>query len=469
MNPLTFIDGLMDGSLFNRGLDTPLLDWRRGEKWKVAQATEGTLIVGSTGSGKTSGSGATIARALLRNGFSGLVLTVKKDEPDNWRDLCEKEGRSHDLLCFRPGSGFCFNPLEFESINENRVQLFLKLSELGLSGGTTPATDFWIEERKKLLRNLFQLVESAGLVPSVTILAAILKGAPSTLAEVGTAAWQRDSQCAQAIRTATSRMAADMDTMIAVEYFEQEFPTLSSRTRSIVVSMVSSTFDLLRRSPLRQLFTETSNISPRSIFEGSKILVVDLPVKEFKDVGLYANIIWKFCFQREVERRVDKTPTFIWADEAQLFLNREDYLFQTTARSAGCASIYLTQNYPNLLDALGKHPTDSLVGNLKTLIFHQNDCPVTNEWASAMFAVAMREQESPSVPGKAPAVATVLTQVIPPHKFKSLKRGGGRQWWFGEGSTVEAYVLAFGLRVSSTKSRFHQDEPGKNGTVRVLP
>ena len=340
MKPLTFIDRLLDGSLFNQGLDKPILDWRRGEQWTMARAMQGTLIVGSTGSGKTSGSGATIARALLRNGFSGLVLTVKTDEPENWQQHCEKEGRLDDLIFFHPGTGYCFNPLEFEPINENRVQLFLKLSELGL-GGTTPVTDYWIEERKKLLRNLFQLIESAGLTPSVMILAKILSQAPPSLAVVASATWQRDSACAQAIAEARRRRGTDPDTLIAVEYFDQEFPTLNSRTRSIVVSMVSNTFDLLRRSPLRELFTESSTISPNSIFAGNKILVVNLPVKESIDVGRCANVIWKFCFQREVERRAEKTPTFIWVDEAQLFLNRDDYLFQTTARSSGCASVYV--------------------------------------------------------------------------------------------------------------------------------
>jgi len=232
------------------------------------------------------------------------------------------------------------------------------------------------------------------------------------LAVVASATWQRDSACAQAIAEARRRRGTDPDTLIAVEYFDQEFPTLNSRTRSIVVSMVSNTFDLLRRSPLRELFTESSTISPNSIFAGNKILVVNLPVKESIDVGRCANVIWKFCFQREVERRAEKTPTFIWVDEAQLFLNRDDYLFQTTARSSGCASVYLTQNYPNLLDALGKNPTDALVGNLKTLIFHENKCPVTNEWASTMFGQAMREQQSAAVPGKAPAIGMVLMPVL---------------------------------------------------------
>jgi hypothetical protein len=133
------------------------------------------------------------------------------------------------------------------------------------------------------------------------------------------------------------------------------------------------------------------------------------------------------------------------------------------------AGEYLTQNYPNLLDALGKHPADSLVGNMKTLIFHQNDCPVTNEWASSMFAHAMREQESASVPGKAPAVSMVLTPIIPPHKFKELKRGGKKKGWFGSRGIVTGYALSPGLHVSATKTRFHQDQPGENGSVRILP
>jgi hypothetical protein len=139
-------------------------------------------------------------------------------------------------------------------------------------------------------------------------------------------------------------------------------------------------------------------------------------------------------------------------------------LIPKIAEASLVLTVYLTQNYPNLLDALGKHPADSLVSSLKTNIFHQNDCPVTNAWASSIFDQAMREQEYPAVAGKTPPTGMALVPVLPPHKFKSLKTGGKANSFI-----VEGYVMAPGLRVASTKARFHQLQPGKSWSARILP
>jgi len=61
-------------------LDFPLLNW--GDKdgrmdWATSNAVEGVQIFDCIGSGKTSGSGRTLALKYLSVGFGGLVLTVK--------------------------------------------------------------------------------------------------------------------------------------------------------------------------------------------------------------------------------------------------------------------------------------------------------------------------------------------------------------------------------------------------------
>ena len=60
--------------------DAPLLQLSAGDAWRVKDAFEGTQILGSPGSGKTSGSGKAIAHAFLSAGFGGLVLCAKVDE-----------------------------------------------------------------------------------------------------------------------------------------------------------------------------------------------------------------------------------------------------------------------------------------------------------------------------------------------------------------------------------------------------
>jgi hypothetical protein len=81
-------------------LDRPLLDLSRHDLWTVRDACAGILIFVDTGSGKTSGSGQSIAAAMLRAGFGGLVLTIKGNETERWREYAARWGRESDLIVF---------------------------------------------------------------------------------------------------------------------------------------------------------------------------------------------------------------------------------------------------------------------------------------------------------------------------------------------------------------------------------
>ena len=59
--------------------------------------------------------------------------------------------------------------------------------------------------------------------------------------------------------------------------------------------------------PLRQTFSTDTNIKPEDTFDG-KIIIVDLPVQEFRLVGRIASLAWKYCFQIAVLRRC-RPPT----------------------------------------------------------------------------------------------------------------------------------------------------------------
>ena len=71
-----------------------------GDVWRIRDACEGTMIFGGTGSGKTSGSGRTLANSFLAAGFGGLVLCAKPDEPALWRGYAAETGRGSDLVMF---------------------------------------------------------------------------------------------------------------------------------------------------------------------------------------------------------------------------------------------------------------------------------------------------------------------------------------------------------------------------------
>ena len=98
-------------------------------------ACEGTQVFGATGSGKTSGSGRALARAFLENGFGGLVLWTKNDEPEFWLRYAREIGRESDIIQL---SREQFNFLAYEAHRlgewagqtENLVTLFMQMVEI---------------------------------------------------------------------------------------------------------------------------------------------------------------------------------------------------------------------------------------------------------------------------------------------------------------------------------------------------
>src|SRR5258706_722042 len=91
-------------------LRQPLFYLSPTDPFRLQDAVEGCIIFGATGSGKTSGSGETIAKSLLRNGCGGLVLTAKSSEAPLWERYCRETGR--ELIVFSPSSGRTFNFLD---------------------------------------------------------------------------------------------------------------------------------------------------------------------------------------------------------------------------------------------------------------------------------------------------------------------------------------------------------------------
>jgi hypothetical protein len=148
-------------------LNAPLLWLGKNDPWTIRDACEGTSILGSTGSGKSSGSGQALARAFLSAGFGGLVLCAKRDELDLWRRYCREVNRSESLIAFGPQHPNTFNFLQYEllrpgvgaGLTENLVRLFTTIMEVAeRKRGQGSNQDFWERTTKQLLRNTIDLV-----------------------------------------------------------------------------------------------------------------------------------------------------------------------------------------------------------------------------------------------------------------------------------------------------------------------
>lgn len=69
---------------------------------------------GGIGSGKTSGSGESLARAFLGAGFGGLVLCAKKDVLDDWKRYAQATRRASHTLVLDASGDFVFLFLQYE-------------------------------------------------------------------------------------------------------------------------------------------------------------------------------------------------------------------------------------------------------------------------------------------------------------------------------------------------------------------
>lgn len=466
-------------SIIKRGGPIPSKDWpddnellldfnRSGEEsrpenyWCMKDAFEGVQIFGGTGSGKSSGSGQAIARAFLEGNLGGLVLTAKNDELLTWQKYAKACRRSDDLLIVEPGGKYRFNFLNYElkrpgsgaGHTESLVNLFcsvLEAAERKQSGGGNDA--YWQRTMKQLLRNTIDIAIMATDEVELPVLYRIITSAPRSLAEAADSNWQRESVLYALLEEAQGKSAdkeRQKDYDLTRDYWLREYPGLAEETRSIIVSTFTSMADCFLRGILRTLFCTDTTVRPEDCFHG-KIIILHLPVKEFNELGQFAQVLFKFVWQRAVERRVppgtsrdtaEKTvrPVFLWADESQFFVNSYDALFQSTARSSRACTVYLTQNLPSYLSAMGgpnsRSDAEAFLGNLQTKIFHANGDPTTNNWAAdsigktrqIQFYGGMSESS-----GRTPATSSsnhsagsslAFEFLVQPQEFTMLRTGG---------------------------------------------
>lgn len=441
----------------------------------------GFQIYGKIGSGKTSGSGYFLATNFLRAGFGGLVLCGKKEEAEYWRNLSKENKREKSFIFITPDSENSFNfvdyykyivssyPLEFQDSLLSEVFFELITS---ISGESRSSDSFWDNSLKQLLLNLVTLTNANNLSIDPSTLLKLLSSLPMDEKQV--------DEIKQVLNKTPGFDDRQMDENYflklimsidkphdgvkrAISYFLDEFSSLNEKTRSIITTSFSSLLEYLNREPLKHLFSGVSKITPMHIFCGA-VIVVDLSVHEWRQVGRIANQIWKLSFQAACQNRTPNgRPVFLWADEAHLFISKSDTEFQSTARSLRCITVYLTQNISNnrigLSDINSKDLQTSLSGNLCNIIIHQNSDNETNKFA--MQLAPKRKKKNlftfffPET-NYNPSTHLELKE----ERIMLLKSGGRRNRYI-----VEGYVFKPGTKFKFKPFKFHQKKPKKAGRM----
>jgi len=463
-------------------LDSPLVQLSEHDSWTVRDAFEGTMVFGGTGSGKTSGSGHTFANAFLNAGFGGLVLTAKPEELGEWREWAKACGREDQLVVIHPAKSYYFDFMEYEakrlngSDTQTMVSLFMLIIEIANEGSLQSKESYWLLALRQMLRNTIDILKCAGELITIETMYRLIVTAPTSIARLGASDWQQESYCFKCLNKATDHFEQVADSNessdkaihfddfdIAFIYWTNEFPNLAEKTRSIIVSMFTTTADTFLRGNLKRIFVTDKNKQPAppEIARQGAIIVMDLDIKNYEDVGRIAQSVYKLMFQKASERNItsDAAPgLFLYSDECQFFLNSYDLPFQQTARSSRVASFYLSQNISNFhvsLGERGEQKANSLLGNLSTKIFHANSDTATNDWSAKIFGEDWSLQSSSSSsfdPNDEARMSSNVSEqkrhIIEPIEFSFLQRGGKQHDY-----TVSALIHQVG-RTWSTGSNF---------------
>lgn len=386
-------------------LDMPLLQLSgaRGDAFTRRDAMAGVHVTGTTGSGKTSGSGAAIIGAYLRDGYGGVAHCAKPGEY-GWVMACARRaGREQDVIRFGPDSGLRFNPLDYQIASDiaagrgmvtmNVVNLMMKILEAAQRGnelrGQAAEQSFWRYAPQELMSHSFDALYAAyGTIRIPDFLNFILT-VPQSEEEFRSEAFQRSSFHLQTIRKMVMNPVhrlSDADADVVMSYFRFNFGRLDNRTRSNIVTTLTAQLAPLLKGVMRDIFCAETTILPELTFTAGAIIVLDFPVKTYGDAGLLAQHIFKFLWQKAVESRDVREyprPVFLWADEAQFFVTPYDLHFLTTARSSRACTVYLTQTYCNYYAVIGgnnpKDAVQAVLANFNTKIAHLNTDVNTNQ------------------------------------------------------------------------------------------
>lgn len=446
-----------------------------------ADAVEGILMIGATGSGKSSGPGKYTAMSMLKAGYGFCILCAKPDERSRWEAYAKAAGREKDLVIFNKESDLQFNFLRYDLEREgdgagdifNANNALMNISQLNRqinsSGGSNNEESFWDNALRRLIGNTISALLLAGEKVSIDNMRRVAAYSFKEKEDANFYAYLLRTASTQENIDPAKREEAigELEEMIASNYFvkviykiqstefaseEQkydatlvedywftDFAELSDKTRSnITESLMGIIQPFLTRGILRSQFASglDAELLPEKIIEEKKIVIIDFPAKEFGFAGTIASIIYKSIFQgaaerRKVENETNPIPACLWIDEYQNFCNPQtDAQFQTTARSSWISTVYITQNMNNLFFIMGNSQPQarakSLVGNLNLKFFASNADFETNQWASDMIGKHFVGLDNLSISKEMELSKTKHQRLMPkitPDHFTTFKTG----------------------------------------------
>ena len=362
-------------------LSDVLYRWSPRDPFPVRDLLRSVAIFGASGSGKTSGSGFQIARAVVRNPrIGGLIIASKLEDREFWQRVFHQAGRKHDLLVFSPESPLRFNFLDFvQRSGDTRdiTQAIMVIGETLEMGRGRESEPFWRQQYERMIYNAVEIVLLATGKVTAPDLQRFINGAAQDPDELAKPEWQAGfhNQCLKAAFGNHRTPVQKHDYALASDYWLKEYPAMADKTRSSILAGVMGILHVFNTGIVRELVSTTTNVSP-AVMDQGKWVLVDMPISSDGAAGALVLGGWKYLTQRHILKRhaTENTPAcVIWADEAQKVVNSFDSAYLAECRSHRGCMVYLTQSihafYSRMREG-GEHDTDALLTNFYHKVFH---------------------------------------------------------------------------------------------------
>ncbi len=430
----------------------------------VGDLCTGVCVFGQNGSGKTTSTFFTLLSSMFHSGYGGLFLTTKVNDASEFMTLAEKCGRAGDVVRISADGPWRYNPLDVElnrsgaggglSFSIARLLATISEQQSKLKGGNSDP--FWTESCRILQEHAITLCKVAYGRVWLEEVDRLIISAPTSPESLNDEQWKAESFFARTV------LEVDLDVLganvrqeceSALEYFFDTFASLADNTRSSVIATHQSVASKFLSPPFRNLFFRETNFTPDDAFAGNKIVILDLPAREWGDAGLLCQGLVKMSWQQAIERRDLSqygTPFILAIDECQNHINEYDRVFLATSRSVKCIPIYMTQNLPALIAAVGEEKARStalaIAGLFGVKVFHSNSCSRTNEYAATTLSKRYMSIDTTGSSEGRVSVSEQLVEhyLVQPGQFAQLKPGG-----YQNGFVSEAWVFQAGRRWSN--------------------
>jgi hypothetical protein len=281
-----------------------------------------------------------------------LILDVKGNFYKAVKKYAKEYDRLDSLIIIELGSNIKYNPLNKPnlkpSVLANRLKTILELFS------SNNSDSYWLDKSEQVITEAIKLCRlyNNGYVTFVEL---------HNLINYDDYFQTKIEFLRKAFQSGTLSREKIYDLYSSLNFFENEFRRLDSRTLSIIKSEITritntfiSDYDVLNTFCPKE--DEINFCGFESLIKENKIVVLNMNIAKYKNLSKIIAAYLKLDFQSEVliqlSNKKSISPTVFMCDEYHEYLTLSDSDFFAQSREAKCINIVATQSYTSLLNTL---------------------------------------------------------------------------------------------------------------------